>query len=72
MTALERKTKKLRNALRELYGDEPTQTLIIEALADIRHLCDAHDTCFGDADREAHSHYLTQRNTQMRFQFEDA
>lgn len=72
MTALEKKTKKLRNALRDLYGDESTQTLIVEALADIRHLCDAGGDCFGDLDREAHGQYSTQRNTQMRFQFEEA
>jgi hypothetical protein len=73
MTALERKTKKLRNALRDLYGDdESPETLITDALADMRHLCDADDVSFSEVDRIAQDHYLTEKNTQMRFQFEDA
>jgi hypothetical protein len=72
MTALERKTKKLRNALREIYGDESPETLITDALADMRHLCDADDVSFSEVDRIAQDHYLTEKNTQMRFQFEDA
>jgi hypothetical protein len=72
MTNLERKTKRLRNALREIYGDEPPETLITDALADMRHLCDADDVSFSEVDRIAQDHYLTEKNTQMRFQFEDA
>ena len=69
MTALERKTKRLRNALREIYGDESPETLITDALADMRHLCDADDVSFSEVDRIAQDHYLTEKNTQMRFQF---
>jgi hypothetical protein len=72
MTALERKTRRLRNALREIYGDESPETLITDALADMRHLCDADDVSFSEVDRIAQDHYLTEKNTQMRFQFEDA
>jgi hypothetical protein len=72
MTALERKTRRLRNALREIYGDESPETLITDALADMRHLCDADDISFSEVDRIAQDHYLTEKNTQMRFQFEDA
>jgi hypothetical protein len=73
MTALERKTKRLRNALRDLYGDdESPETLITDALADMRHLCDADGVSFSEVDRIAQDHYLTEKNTQMRFQFEDA
>jgi hypothetical protein len=72
MTALERKTKKLRNALREIYGDESPETLITDALADMRHLCDANGVSYSAADRMAQSHYLDEKNPQMRFQFEDA
>jgi hypothetical protein len=72
MTALERKTKRLRNALRDLYGDESPETLITDALADMRHLCDADDVSFSEVDRIAQDHYLTEKNTPMRFQFEDA
>lgn len=72
MTVLERKTKKLRNALREIYGEESPETLITDALADMRHLCDADDVSFSEVDRIAQNHYLTEKNTQMRFQFGDA
>jgi hypothetical protein len=72
MTNLERKTRRLRNALREIYGDESPETLITDALADMRHLCDADDVSFSEVDRIAQDHYLTEKNTQMRFQFEDA
>jgi hypothetical protein len=73
MTNLERKTKRLRNALRDLYGDdESPETLITDALADMRHLCDADDASFADRDRIAYQQYLHEKNTQMRFQFEDA
>ena len=73
MTALERKTKKLRNALRDLYGDdESLDTIISEALADLRHLCDADGVSYSAADRMAQSHYLDEKNPQMRFQFDGA
>jgi hypothetical protein len=72
MTNLERKTRRLRNALREIYGDESPETLITDALADMRHLCDADDVSYSEVDRIAQDHYLTEKNTQMRFQFEDA
>ena len=72
MTALERKTKKLRNALREIYGEESPETLITDALADMRHLCDADDVSFSEVDRISQDHYLTEKNTQMRFQFDGA
>jgi hypothetical protein len=73
MTALERKTKRLRNALRDLYGDdESLDTIISEALADLRHLCDADDASFADRDRIAYQQYLHEKNTQMRFQFDGA
>jgi hypothetical protein len=72
MTNLERKTRRLRNALREIYGDESPETLITDALADMRHLCDADGVSFSEVDRIAQDHYLTEKNTQMRFQFEDA
>jgi hypothetical protein len=72
MTALERKTKKLRNALRDLYGDEPSETLITDALADMRHLCDADGVSYSAADRIAQSHYLDEKTLQMRFQFDGA
>jgi hypothetical protein len=72
MTNLERKTRRLRNALREIYGDEPPETLVTDALADMRHLCDADGVSYSAADRMAQSHYLTEKNTQVRFQFEDA
>ena len=72
MTALERKTKRLRNALRDLYGDEPPETLITDALADMRHLCDADGVSYSAADRMAQSHYLDEKNPQMRFQFDGA
>ena len=72
MTNLERKTKKLRNALRDLYGDESPETLITDALADMRHLCDAYGVSYSAADRIAQSHYLDEKNPQMRFQFDGA
>lgn len=72
MTNLERKTKRLRNALREIYGDEPPETLITDALADMRHLCDADGVSYSAADRMAQSHYLDEKNPQMRFQFDGA
>jgi hypothetical protein len=72
MTNLERKTKRLRNALREIYGDESPETLITDALADMRHLCDADGVSYSAADRIAQSHYLDEKNPQMRFQFDGA
>lgn len=72
MTSLERKTKRLRNALREIYGDEPPETLVTDALADMRHLCDADGVSYSAADRMAQSHYLDEKNPQMRFQFDGA
>ena len=72
MTNLKRKTKRLRNALREIYGDEPPETLITDALADMRHLCDVDGVSYSAADRMAQSHYLDEKNPQVRFQFEGA
>ena len=72
MTNLERKTKRLRSALREIYGDEPPETLVTDALADMRHLCDADGVSYSAADRMAQSHYLDEKNPQMRFQFDGA
>jgi|688.fasta_scaffold1701074_1 hypothetical protein len=73
MTALERKTRKIRNALRDIYGgEESLDTIIAETLADLRHLCDADDASFAGCDRIAYQQYLQEKNTQMRFQFEDA
>lgn len=72
MTNLERKTRRLRNALREIYGDEPPETLVTDALADMRHLCDADGVSYSAADRMAQSHYLDEKNPQMRFQFDGA
>jgi len=38
----------------------------------MRHLCDADDVSFSEVDRISQDHYLTEKNTQMRFQFDGA
>lgn len=44
----------------ELYDD--VKTVLTDLLADLRHLCDSHDLCFGDLDKMAYQHYVAERN----------
>lgn len=60
-----RRAKKIRKALRAIYGlNEPTETLIIDALTDIRHLCDFAKLDLSNCDRIAHGHYLIESSDQ--------
>ncbi|MCA9281072.1 MAG: hypothetical protein H6812_10630 [Phycisphaeraceae bacterium] len=44
-----------------VYNDEyDTASNLIDLLADARHWCDRSGRCFGDLDRNAHSHYLAE------------
>lgn len=54
---------RIRDALFDLYADceQVPETLIIYALCDLRHLCDAQDVKFSAADKRAHAHYLEER-----------
>jgi hypothetical protein len=53
--------KRLRKALRALYGaSEPTEHLVIDALTDLRHLCDVDQVDFASCDCIAKGHYLSE------------
>jgi hypothetical protein len=54
---------RLRKALRAIYGaSEPTEHLVIDALTDLRHLCDVDQVDFADCDRIGRFHYLSEKD----------
>jgi hypothetical protein len=66
-----RKAKRLRNALKSIYGDdEPADSLITDTLTDLRHLCDFEGLSLSDLDRIAQGHYVEEKSTQLSFQFD--
>jgi len=53
--------KKMRKALQALYGKrEDLDTMVTDALADLRHMCDVHSIDFYNCDRIAYSHYVVE------------
>ena len=55
----------LRSYLRakgEEFAREDLYVDITDLLADLRHLCEAHELCFGDLDRMAYAHYSAERS----------
>ena len=36
------------------------ETVVVDFLADLRHLCDSHGLDLGELDRKAHNHYLAE------------
>ncbi len=71
MSDTTRKAKRLRNALKSIYGDdEPADSLVTDALTDLRHLCDAEGLSLSNLDRIAQGHYVEEKSTQLSFQFD--
>lgn len=59
------RANKLLQLLREGYDEqEPVQTLVVDALTDMRHLCDKQELSFFDCDRVAFSHYCREVHLQ--------
>lgn len=55
------RAKKINMALQSSYGKtESMKIIIIDTLADIRHLCDLKGLNFGDLDRIAYRHYCAE------------
>jgi hypothetical protein len=53
------RARRMNTALRRWHGDEreATQETIVDALADIRHLCDMRGFAFHELDKTAQNHY---------------
>ena len=68
MSRENRRARKIRKALvaggYECASD--WKATITDALADLRHLCDARNLDFGELDRVAYGHYSTERHAQAR------
>ena len=54
--------RRARSAKRGLPKGDSLDTRIIDALANLRHLCDRHDLDFANLDRIACGHYSTERS----------
>lgn len=47
--------------INEHYEDTDVEASISDVLADLRHLCDAHDINFAEQDRMAYANYAAER-----------
>lgn len=53
-----KQAKRLLKTLRKHYGEhEDIDTMVIDALTELRHLCDRHELGFAGLDRVAQDHY---------------
>lgn len=58
------RVKRLRTELARIY-DEDAGAAVAGALADLRHICDAHGLAFGERDEEAHQQYLAEKEAAL-------
>lgn len=60
-TANKRRAKKIEQVILGLYDKEDIQASIIDALVDLRHLCDVRELAFHGAGRTAYQHYTEEK-----------
>jgi len=55
--ANKRQASKIERAILTLYDKADVQASIVDALTDLRHLCDVRGVAFHEADKMAYRHY---------------